>query len=112
MTVYHTGRLRSYSDEIKIESLEKLDELTRIDNERIALEESRNKFEAYTYHIKNKLIHGEEVISTVSIEGQRTALLALANGSEEWMYDDEYDTDRATFEEKFVKLSDPPEKIF
>ena len=56
MTVYHTGRLRSYSKEIKIESLEKLDELTRIDNERIALEESRNKFEAYIYHIKISLL--------------------------------------------------------
>merc|ERR1712238_145791 len=55
VTVYHTGILRPYSDEIKVESLAKLDELTRIDNERIALEESRNKFEAYIYHIKNKL---------------------------------------------------------
>ena len=68
VTVYHTIRLRPYFDEIKIESLDKLDELTRMDNERIALEESRNEFEAYTYHIKNKIIDDEEVISAVSIE--------------------------------------------
>jgi len=112
VTVYHTGRLRPYSDEIKVESLEKLDELTRIDNERIALEESRNKFEAYIYHIKNKLIDDEEAISAVSIEEQRTALLELANGAEEWMYEDGYDADRATFEDKYAELSDPAEKIF
>ena len=53
------------------------------DNERIALEESRNKFEVYTYHIKNKLIDDEEIISAVSIEEQGTALLALVNGAEE-----------------------------
>ena len=112
MTVYHTGRLRPYSDEIKVESLAKLDELTRIDNERIALEESRNKFEAYIYHIKNKLIDDEEVISTVSTEEQRIAILALANEAEEWMYEDGYDADRATFEDKYAELSDPAEKIF
>ena len=39
VTVYHTRRLRLYFDEIKIESLERLDELTRINNERIAREE-------------------------------------------------------------------------
>jgi len=112
VTVYHTGRLRPYSDEIKVESLAKLDELTRIDNERIALEESRNKFEAYIYHIKNKLIDDEEVISTVSTEEQRIAILALANEAEEWMYEDGYDADRATFEDKYAELSDPAEKIF
>merc|ERR1712238_201213 len=112
VTVYHTGRLRPYSDEIKVESLAKLDELTRIDNERIALEESRNKFEAYIYHIKNKLIDDEEVISTVSTEEQRIAILALANEAEEWMYEDGYDADRATFGDKYAELSDPAEKTF
>ena len=112
MTVYHTRRLRPYFDEIKIESLERLDELTRIDNERIAREEFINLFEAYTYHIKNKLIDDEEVISAVSIEEHRTVLLALANGAEEWIYQDGYDTDRATFEDKLAELSDPAEKIF
>ena len=112
VTVYHTGRLRPYSDEIKVESLAKLDELTRIDNERIALEESRNKFEAYIYHIKNKLIDDEEVISTVSTEEQRIAILALANEAEEWMYEDGYDADRATFEDKYAELFDPSESIF
>ena len=110
--MYHTRRLRPYFDEIKIDSLERLDELTRIDNERIAREESINLFEAYTYHIKNKLIDDEGVICTVSIEEQRTALLELANGAEEWMYEDGNDTDRAIFEDKFVELSDPAEKIF
>ena len=110
--MYHTRRPRPYFDEIKIESLETLDELTCIDNERIALEESRNKFEVYTYHIKNKLIDDEEIISAVSIEEQRTALLTLATGAEEWMYQDGYDTDRTTFEDKFAELSDPADKIF
>ena len=110
--MYHTIRLRPYFDEIKIESLERLDELTCIDNERIAREEFINLFEAYTYHIKNKLIDDEEVISAVSTEEQRTALLALANGAEEWMYQDGYDTDRATFEDKYAEIFDPSSKIF
>ena len=38
--MYHTRRLRPYFDEIKIASLERFDELTRIDNEKIAREES------------------------------------------------------------------------
>ena len=110
--MYHTRRLRPYFDDIKIDSLEKIYELTLIDNKRIALDEFRNKFEGYTYHIKNKIIVDEEVISTVSIEEQCTALLALPNGAEEWIYDDGYDTDRDTFEDKFVELSDPVEKVF
>ena len=110
--MFHRRRLRPYFYEIKIELLERLNELTCIDNEGIAREEFINLFEAYTYHIKNKLIDDEEVISAVSIEEQRTVLLALANGAEEWIYQDGYDTDRATFEDKFEELSDPAKKIF
>ena len=61
--VHHSGQ---YTSEIMSESKDKIAELARKDKERIMLEETRNKFEGYIYHIKNKLIDDEEAISAVS----------------------------------------------
>merc|ERR1712216_682324 len=48
MTVksYHVGSIRPYSEEIMAESKAKLDELARIDKERMMLEEIRNTYES------------------------------------------------------------------
>jgi len=109
---YHVGRVQPYSDSVMTESKDKLAELARIDNERMMLEEVRNRYEAYIYHIKNKLIDEEEAISAISSEEQREELLKNAAEAEDWMYDDGYDADLATYEEKYIELSEPAEKVF
>eukprot|EP00559_Dactyliosolen_fragilissimus_P008936 CAMPEP_0184862262 /NCGR_PEP_ID=MMETSP0580-20130426/6742_1 /TAXON_ID=1118495 /ORGANISM="Dactyliosolen fragilissimus" /LENGTH=937 /DNA_ID=CAMNT_0027360033 /DNA_START=157 /DNA_END=2970 /DNA_ORIENTATION=+ len=109
---YHTGIVKPYSTEIMAESRAKLAELARKDKELAMLEEARNKYEGYIYHIKNKLIDEEEAIGAVSTLEQREALLKSAEESEEWMYEDGYDADLETFNSKYLDLSEPAEKIF
>lgn len=94
------------------ESRTKLNELARKDRERILLDESRNKFESYIYHIKNRFSEERDAIAAVSTVSQRESILMSAADAEEWLYQHSYDTDLKTFEAKFSELSDPAEKIF
>lgn len=114
MTVksYHVGSIRPYSEEIMAESKAKLDELARIDKERMMLEEIRNTYESYIYLIKNKLSDFEDEIAAISTEEQREALLKSASEAEDWMYDEGYDADLETYKKKYEELSAPAEKVF
>lgn len=94
------------------ESRTKLNELARKDKERIMLDESRNKFESYIYHIKNRFSDERDAIAAVSTVNQRNSILKSADDAEEWLYQHGYDTDLKIFEAKFTELSDPAEKIF
>lgn len=109
---YHVGRIQPYNIDTLTESQEKLAGMAAFDAERIRFEEVKNKFESYIYRIKNKLIDEEEAIAAVSTEEQRDALLKSSQVAEEWMYDEGYDADLVTFEEKYVELYDPAEKVF
>jgi len=108
----YVGKVQPYSSEIMAESKAKLEYLAQKDRERIALEEAKNKVESYIYYIKNKMSDDEKEIATVTTEEQRTFILNLATTSEDWLYDDGYDADLATFEDKYVELSEPAEAIF
>ena len=81
------------------------------DKERMMLEESKNKVESYIYRIKNKLVDEEEEIDKVSTKKQREEVRKLAEAAEEWLYEDGYDADLATMEDKYAELSVPFEKI-
>jgi len=109
---YHVGRIQPYNIDTLTESQEKLAGMAASDAERIRFEEVKNKFESYIYRIKNKLIDDEEAIGAVSTEEQRDALLKSSQVAEEWMYDEGYDADLVTFEEKYVELYEPAEKVF
>merc|ERR1711966_322267 len=109
---YHTGDIRPYSPELMAESKAKLALLAKADEERVQLEESKNKFESYIYHIRNRLIDDEELIAKVSTEEQRAALSKSAEDAEEWMFDDGYTADLATVEAKYDELSGPAIKVF
>jgi len=109
---YHTGSVQPYSPEIMVESRAKLEELARVDKERMLLEEIRNTYESFIYLIKNKLIDFEEQIAAVSTQEQRDALLKSAEEAEDWMYDEGYDADLVVYTEKYAELSGPAEKIF
>jgi len=109
---FHVGNVRPYWPELMAESKAKLAELERKDRERVMLEEARNKVESYIYQIKNKLVDDEEAIGKVSTEEQRAELSKLAEDAEEWMYDDGYNADLATMEDKYAELSVPAEKVF
>jgi len=109
---YFVGNVQPYSEEIMEESQSKLAELDRQDKERQQLEEARNKYESYIYHIKNKLIDDEEKIVPVTTEEQRESLLNSAAEAEDWMYDEGYGAGLATYQEKYEELSAPAEKIF
>ena len=89
-----------------------MDELARLDKDRMMLEEIRNKYESYIYLIKNKLIDFEEEVAAVSTQEQRDALLKSAEVAEDWMYDEGYDADLVVYTEKYAELSEPAEKVF
>jgi len=108
---YHVGRIKPYTSDILQESTDKLQALAAADKERMLLEESKNKVESYVYHIKNTLLDDEENISKVTNEEQRAEVLKLAEDAEEWMYDEGYDADLPTYEDKYAELSVPMEKI-
>ncbi|KAL7544481.1 hypothetical protein ACHAWF_007870, partial [Thalassiosira exigua] len=109
---YNVGRIRPYSPEIMAESRAKLETLARADKERMLLEESKNKYESYIYHIRNKLVDDEEDIAKVTSEEQREATRQSAEDAEEWMFDEGYGADLATYEAKYAELSGPAEKVF
>ena len=50
-------------------------------------------------------------MAKVSNEKQRKEIQKLADNAEEWMYDDGYNADLPTFEDKYAELSVPFEKI-
>jgi len=109
---YHVGRIQPYNVDTLIESQEKLAAFAARDAERIRFEAVKNKYESFIYHINNKLIDEEEAIEAVSTEEQRDALRLSSKEAEDWMYDEGYDADLVTYEEKYVELSEPAEKIF
>lgn len=81
------------------------------DKERMMLEESRNKVEAYIYRIKNKLEDDEEIISKVTTDKQREELRKIATSAGEWLDDEGYSADLATMEDKYAEMSVPFEKV-
>jgi len=109
---YHVGSIRPYTPTIMAESKAKLATLAQADKERMDLEESKNKYESYIYHIRNKLIDFEDEITKVTTEEQRAALSKSAEDAEEWMFDEGYTADLKTYDEKYVELSTPAEKAF
>lgn len=110
--VYYVGKIKPYSEAIMAESKAKLQDLADKDRERIMLEEARNKVESYIYHIKNKLADNEEDMAKITTEEQRTSIINMATVAEDWLYEDGYDAGLATFEDKYVELSEPAESIF
>lgn len=76
------------------------------------LEESKNKYESYIYYIRNKLIDHEDEIAKVTSEEQREALRKSAEDAEEWMFDEGFNADLKTYDEKYLELSTPAEKVF
>ena len=64
------------------------------------------------YSIRNKLIDHEDEIAKISSEDQREALRQSAEDAEEWMFDEGYTADLKTYDEKYVELSTPAEKMF
>ncbi len=93
------------------ESKAKLSELARKDKERMMLEKIRNDYESYIYKIKNLLIDKEEEVGAVTTQEQRDSLQKSAEDAEEWMYDDGYDADLATYDAKYKELTEPAEKV-
>ena len=83
-----------------------------MDKERVLLEEAKNNVESYMYKIKNKLMDHEEEIAKVSTEEQRAELLKLAEGAEEWLFDEADDADLETVRAKYEELTTPAEKVW
>jgi hypoxia up-regulated 1 len=108
---YHVGSVQPYNEVIMAESKAKLDELARMDKERMMFEEVRNNYEAYIYTIKNKLVDMEDEINAVTSEEQRASVANSAEAAENWMYDEGYDADFETYKAKYEALKAPFEKI-
>lgn len=108
---YHVGSVQPYNHVIMAESKAKLNELARLDKERMMFEEVRNNYEAYIYTIKNKLVDMEEDINAVTSAEQRELVSKAADAAEEWMYDEGYNADFQTYSAKYEELKAPFEKI-
>ena len=109
---YNVGSIRPYTPEIMAESKAKLGMLAAADKERMMLEEAKNNYEAYIYNIRNKLIDNEDEIAKVTSEEQREALRQSAEDAEEWLFDEGYNADLKTFQDKHAELTTPAEKVF
>lgn len=109
---YYVGKVQPLSAELLAESKEKMDELARVDKERVMLEEARNRVESYSYYIKNKLMDDEENVAKVSTEEQREEIRKLAADATDWLDFDAYDADLETMVAKYKELSEPAEKIW
>jgi len=109
---YHVGRIQPYSADTLAESRDKLAAFDARDAERIRFEGVKNKYESFIYRINNKLIDEDVAVEAVSTEEQRDALRQSSKEAEDWMYDEGYDADLVTYEDKYVELSEPAEKIF
>lgn len=110
--VFHANKVQPYSDLVMEESKAKLAHLDELDQQRILLEEAKNKVESYIYHIKNKMTDDEDLLAKVTIEEQRTSLTDMATAAEDWMYEDGYDADLATYQAKYKEMSTPAEAVF
>lgn len=108
---YYVGRVQPHSPAILAESKRKLDEMDRLDRERIQLEESRNKVEGFIYKLKNELVDKADEIEKVTDEKQRKELSKLAADAEEWFDDEGYKADLATCEDKYAQLYVPYEMV-
>lgn len=108
---YYVGRVQPHSPAILAESKLKLEEMDRLDKERILLEESRNKVEGFIYKLKNELVDKADEIEKVTNEKQRKELAKLAAEAEEWFDDEGYKADFATCEDKYAQLFEPYEKV-
>ena len=112
VSTYHMGSVRPYTPAIMAESKAKLDMLAQKDQERMMLEEAKNTYEAYIYHIRNKLSDDEETINKLTSEEQREKLLKSAEDAEEWMFDEGFNADLETYQNKYKELSEPAEQTF
>jgi molecular chaperone DnaK (HSP70) len=105
---YYVGRIQPHSPALLAESKRKLDEMDRLDKERILLEESRNKVESFIYKLKNELVDRADEIEKVTNEKQRKELAKLSSDAEEWLDEIGYKADRATSEDKYAELYTAP----
>jgi len=111
-TKYHTGRIQPYSPAVKAYSKSKLEELAAKDKARIMLEEAKNNFEAFIYHVKNKLSDDEEDLKKVSTDEQREELLQMAIDANDWLDFEGWDADLETYQKKLAELSAPAKAMF
>jgi hypoxia up-regulated 1 len=109
---YNVGKVQPMSAELMAESKAKMEELARVDNDRIMLEEAKNKVESYIYKIKNKLIDHEDAVAKVTTEEQIAELNKLSVDGEAWLDDEGYGADLATMQAKYAELSEPAEKVW
>jgi len=112
VTKYHTGRIQPYSPAVKAYSKSKLEELAAKDKARIMLEEAKNNFEAFIYHVKNKLSDDEEDLKKVSTDEQREELLQMAIDANDWLDFEGWDADLETYQKKLAELSAPAKAMF
>jgi hypothetical protein len=109
---YHTGRIQPYSDEIREASKAKLESLAAKDRTRIELEEAKNDFESYIYHVKNKLMDDEEELKKISTDEQRETLREMAVEANDWLEDEGWDSDLVTYQTRLADLSAPAKEMF
>uniref|UniRef100_A0A7S2UZJ9 Uncharacterized protein n=1 Tax=Fibrocapsa japonica TaxID=94617 RepID=A0A7S2UZJ9_9STRA len=104
--------LRPYSAEMFKESTAKLDELQRLDEERMAKEEAKNSLESFIFQTRNRVYDEEETINQVSTEEQREEVLSECMSLEDWLYEDGFDASVEEYGKKKGALRKLGQAIF
>ncbi|CAM9478515.1 unnamed protein product [Hapterophycus canaliculatus] len=100
------------TDEGKAASKAKLSALTAADDMRREISQARNDLESYILKVRAALRDFDANLEIVSTEEQREEAIVLATEQEEWLYDDGWDMDAATYRKKRAELAEMAEAIF
>lgn len=90
------------SKEGKIKSIQKLQALNKLDRERFARDEARNKLESFVYSTPDYL--EKEDVMGVSTEDERSSLLSAVEKASEWLSESSDDAPKKEFDEKLSAL--------
>ncbi|KAL7636636.1 UNVERIFIED_CONTAM: hypothetical protein RMT77_013413 [Armadillidium vulgare] len=94
--------IKPFSPENKKASIEKIQSINELENERKEKERMKNTLETYILDIHDKL--SQEEYERASEEQIRTDTMKLASQLEEWLYDEGYDETPSTYKDRLKSL--------
>ncbi|CAM9929756.1 unnamed protein product [Pylaiella littoralis] len=104
-------RIHPLTDEGKTTSKVKLSTLKAADNVRRETAQAKNDLESYILKVRAAL-RDDTNLEMISTEEQRDEAIALSTEQENWLYDDGWDMDAATYRKKRAELAEMAEAIF
>ncbi|CAB1098258.1 HSP70 [Ectocarpus sp. CCAP 1310/34] len=105
-------RIHPLTDEGTAASKAKLSALRAADEVRRETAQAKNDLESYILKVRAALRDFDANLEVVSTEQQREEAIVLATEQEDWLYDDGWDMDAATYRKKRGELAELAEAMF